>query len=51
MPDDWSFYRVFDFYLKAHKVFNLKFDPALENVMVFLQTYFLKLEVKNDQHK
>lgn len=26
MPDDWSFYRVFDFYLKAHKVFNLKFD-------------------------
>lgn len=44
MPDDWSFRQVFDFYFKAHKVFDLKFDPDLENAMVFLQTYLFKLE-------
>lgn len=40
MPDDWSFYQVFDFYFKAHKIFNLKFDPILENAMIFVQSYF-----------
>lgn len=40
MPDEWSFHEVFDFYFKAHKIFNLKFDPTLENAMVFIQSYF-----------
>lgn len=40
MPSDWSFHQVFDFYFKAHKIFNLKFDAALENSMIFIQTYF-----------
>lgn len=40
MPNDWSFHQVFDFYYKAHKIFNLKFDPLVENAMIFVQTYF-----------
>lgn len=43
MPNDWSFYEVFDFYFKAHKVFNLKFEPVVENAMIFIQTYFYHL--------
>lgn len=40
MPADWSFYQVFDFFFKAHKVMNLQFDPSIENAMTFIQTYF-----------
>lgn len=40
MPSDWSTNQVFDFYFKAHKIFNLKFDPVIENAMTFIQTYF-----------
>lgn len=43
MPGGWSFYEVFDFYFKAHKIFNLKFDPAVENAMVFIQSYFYEV--------
>lgn len=44
MPYDWTFIQVFDFYFKAHKIFQLKFEPAVENAMVFLQSYIYKMD-------
>lgn len=44
MPYDWTFLQVFDFYFKAHKIFDLKFEPAIENAMVFLQWYIYKFD-------
>lgn len=44
LPYEWTFLQVFDFYFKAHKIFNLKFDEAIENAMVFLQSFIYKLD-------
>lgn len=48
LPYEWTFSQVFDFFFKAHKIFGLKFDPHIENAMIFLQSYVYKL---NDGQK
>lgn len=49
MPDGWKVHQVFDFLFKAHKVLDIKFEPALENAFEFVQNYFY--EVNDGQKK
>lgn len=44
MPSDFSFIQTVDFYFKAHMIFNLNFDPTIENIMIFLQVFIYKME-------
>lgn len=40
IPRNFSFNQVFDTFVKLHKVLNLNFDPALENMMIYIQQFF-----------
>lgn len=39
---EFSFVEVLDFFFKAHKVSNLKYDPKLKSIMYFIEHYVYK---------
>lgn len=43
-----DFLHVFDLFFKVHKIFDLKYEPRLHNMMVFVENFIYK--VKNE-HK
>lgn len=44
LPRECSWAEVFDFFFKIHKIFHLKYDTAIMNVMNFVQTFIYKVE-------
>ncbi|XP_055304838.1 uncharacterized protein LOC129569726 [Sitodiplosis mosellana] len=46
LPDDMDFLHVFDLFFKVHKIFDLKYEPRLHNMMVFVENFIYK--VKNE---
>lgn len=44
LPIDFSIGQILDIFFKAHVVLNMKFDPSLNNMMMFLQSLIYKFE-------
>lgn len=44
LPLGYGIAAVFDIFFKAHKIFNMNFNPALSNMMNFVQTFVYELQ-------
>lgn len=47
VPTEYNFAETFDFYFKCHKIFNIKFNPVLINMMNFVQHFLYNIEDKD----
>lgn len=42
-PPGYGIVQVFDLFFKAHKIFNMNFNPNLANMMNFIQTFIYEM--------
>lgn len=46
LPITCNFLKAFDLFFKLHKIFDLKFEPNISNVMRFVEYFIYKIQTE-----